>query len=74
VLVLAAVPVLGLALAAEGAWEMESAQAAPALEWASVWVAKAVGQVEARAPGLEEKAAVVVGGVLPPGSPAFERR
>jgi len=35
------------------------------------WVAKAAGQVEALAPGLEEEAAAVA---LPPASPASERR
>ena len=39
---------------------------------AEAWVAKAAGQVEALAPGLEEEAAAV--GVLRPGSPASERR
>jgi hypothetical protein len=57
---------------AEPAWEMESARAALAREGALVWVAKAAGQVEALAPGLEEEAAVV--GVPPPESPASERR
>ena len=38
---------------------------------AEVWVAKAAGQVEALAPGLEEEAAA---GALPPASPASERR
>ena len=61
------VPVLAGAV-----WEMESAPAALAGEGASVWVAKAVGPVEALAPGLEEEAAAA--GVLPPGSPASERR
>jgi hypothetical protein len=62
---LAQVPVLA------AVWEMESARAALAREGASVWVAKAVGQVEALAPGLE---AAEAAGVLPPGSPASERR
>ena len=38
---------------------------------AEAWVAKAAGQVEALAPGLEEEAAAVA---LPPASPASERR
>ena len=39
---------------------------------AEAWVAKAAGQVEALAPGLEEEEAAAV--ALPPASPASERR
>ena len=46
--------------------------AVPELGEASVWVAKAVERVEAQARDLEPEAAVAA--VLPPGSPAFERR
>jgi hypothetical protein len=44
-----------------------------AREGVLVWVATAAGQVKALAPGLEEEEAAAAG-VLPPGSPASERR
>jgi len=63
--VLAQVPVLVRAAVA-------SAQVPVRVLAAQVWVAKAAGQGEARARGLEEEEAAA--GVPPPGSPASEPR